>query len=108
MTLTVHTLTDNIVEDDEFFKATLSLPGAPGDVVIGSSSMAFVTITDTTSMWRLLVSIIQHTPLRFQHKMLCKPGLAAAPICHLTQGGRKVKSVDESGNQHIQSHNKAY
>ena len=76
VTLAVDTLTDNIFEDDEHFKATLTIPGAPGSVVLGSPNMAFVTITDTTSMWRLLVSIVQHTPLRFQHNMLCNLSLA--------------------------------
>ena len=103
VTLTVDTLTDNILEDAEHFKAILTIPGSPGSVVVGSPNMAFVAITNTTSMWRLSVSVIQHTPLGFRYKMLCKPGLAASP--HLSSRGRKVISVDESGNQHIQSHN---
>ena len=50
VTLNVTTLRDNFVEDDEYFKATLSLPGAPEDVVVGSPEVAFVTITDETRM----------------------------------------------------------
>ena len=52
VTLTVTTLTSKFVEDDEYFKATLSLPGAPEAVVAGSPEVAFVTITDTTrKLW---------------------------------------------------------
>ena len=48
VTLHVATLRDNFVEDDENFKATLSLPGAPADVVIGFPDLTFVNITDNT------------------------------------------------------------
>ena len=54
VTVPVATLDDNFVEDDEFFKATLTIPGAPEDVVIGSTNMAFVTITDETRMWGII------------------------------------------------------
>ena len=50
VTLNVTTLTDNFVEDDEYFMATLSLPAAPEAVVVGSLNMAFVTIADETRM----------------------------------------------------------
>ena len=49
-TLNVSTLKDNFVEVDEHFKATLSLPGTPQAVIIGSPEMTFVTITDATRM----------------------------------------------------------
>ena len=49
-TLTVSTVQDNTVEDDEYFRATLSLPGAPEAMVVGSPDMAFVTIADNTCM----------------------------------------------------------
>ena len=45
VTYPVDTLPDNFLEDDEYFKATLSLP-TTGPVVLGPSRMAFVTITD--------------------------------------------------------------
>ena len=48
------TLSDSFVEDDEYFKATLSLslPVIPEAVVVGSPEVAFVTITDTTrKLW---------------------------------------------------------
>lgn len=47
VTLPVNTLINNFVEDDEYFKVTLSLSDAPGDlhVVVGSPDVAFVTIT---------------------------------------------------------------
>ena len=51
VTVTVTTLSDNFVEDDEYFKATLSLLDAPEAVVVGSSDVAFVTVTDDTGMW---------------------------------------------------------
>ena len=54
VTVPVATLSDNFVEDDEFFKATLTIPGAPEDMVIGSTNMAFVTITDETRMWGII------------------------------------------------------
>ena len=47
-TFPVASLRDNFVEDDEYFKATLSLPGAPADVVIGYPDVTFVHITDNT------------------------------------------------------------
>ncbi|MDA8002872.1 MAG: pilus assembly protein N-terminal domain-containing protein, partial [Alphaproteobacteria bacterium] len=37
---------DNFVEPEEYFSATLSLPGSPDTVVIGSPDVAFVTIID--------------------------------------------------------------
>ena len=49
-THTVSTVQDNTVEDDEYFRATLSLSGAPEAVVVGSPDMVFVTITDNTCM----------------------------------------------------------
>ena len=50
VTVSVTTLTDNLVEDDEYFKATLRLLGAPEVVFVGSPNMTFVTITDETRM----------------------------------------------------------
>ena len=50
VTLPVRTNADNIVEEDEYFKATLSLPGAPVGAVVGTPDTAYVTITDATSM----------------------------------------------------------
>ena len=50
VTLPVSTNTDNIVEEDEYFKATLSLPGAPVGAVVGTPDTAYITITDTTGM----------------------------------------------------------
>ena len=47
-TLPVATLRDNFVEDDEYFKGTLSLPGAPADVAIGFPDVTFVHVTDNT------------------------------------------------------------
>ena len=46
-TLAVNTLLDNTVENDEYFKAFLSLPSVPGhmDVFVGSPDIAFVSIT---------------------------------------------------------------
>ena len=38
---------DNIVEEDEHFRAILSLPGAPVGAVVGTPDTAYVTITDT-------------------------------------------------------------
>ena len=49
-TLPVSTNEDNIVEEDEYFKATLRLPGAPVGAVVGTPDTAYVTITDTTGM----------------------------------------------------------
>ena len=54
VTVPVATLNDNFKEDDEYLKATLTIPtGALGDVDIGSSNMAFVTISDKTRMWEI-------------------------------------------------------
>ena len=50
VSLPVRTNADNIVEEDEYFKATLSLPGAPVGAVVGTPDTAYVTITDTTGM----------------------------------------------------------
>ena len=50
VTLPVRTNEDDIVEEDEYFKATLSLPGAPEGVLVGTPDTAYVTITDTTGM----------------------------------------------------------
>ena len=47
VTLPVTTLVDNLVENNEYFKATLSLPDGPGYVVVGSLYVVFVTINDT-------------------------------------------------------------
>ena len=55
VTVSVITLTDNLVEDDEYLKVTLSLPGSPEAVVYGSPNMAFVTITDETRMLGLFL-----------------------------------------------------
>ena len=81
VTLNVTTLTDNFVEDDEYFKATLSLPGAPEAVVVQSPNMAFVTITDETRMLELSFSLgftslsdfITHHTLHYATKMYCNP-----------------------------------
>ena len=50
VTLPVTTLLDNLVENNEHFKATLSLPDGPGYVVVGSLYVVFVTINDTNGM----------------------------------------------------------
>lgn len=55
MTLSVPTQRDHIVEDNEHFKVTLSLALGAGNVIIGSPHMAFVTITDATSMCLMCV-----------------------------------------------------
>ena len=47
VTLCVTTLFDNLVENNEYFKATLSLPDGPGYVVVGSLNVVFVIINDT-------------------------------------------------------------
>ena len=47
-TLPVASLRDNFVEDDEYFKATLSLPDAPADVAIGFPDVTFVHVIDNT------------------------------------------------------------
>ena len=50
VTLNVSTLQDNIVELPEYFKATLSLPGAPEGSVVGTPDMSYTTIQDDTRM----------------------------------------------------------
>ena len=50
VTVSVPTLRDNLVEDNEHFKANLSLVVGSGNVIIGSPRMAFVTITDASRM----------------------------------------------------------
>ena len=51
VTLNVSTLPDNIVELlPEYFKATLSLPGAPEGSVVGTPDMSYITIIDNTRM----------------------------------------------------------
>ena len=50
VTLNVSTLPDNIVELPEYFKATLSLPGAPDASVVGIPDMSYITIIDDTRM----------------------------------------------------------
>lgn len=55
MTLSVPTLKDNIVEENEQFKATVSLTFGPGNAIIGSPHIAFVTITDATRMCLICV-----------------------------------------------------
>ena len=47
-TLSVSTLRDSIVEPDEYFKATLTLPGAPVGCAVGTPDVAFITIQDNT------------------------------------------------------------
>ena len=46
VTVPVTTNEDNFVEPEEYFSATLSLPGSPDTVVIGSPDVAYVTIID--------------------------------------------------------------
>ena len=60
MTLNVSTLQDDIVEPAEYFKATLSLPGAPEGCVVGSLDMSFITILDAMRM----LGLGEHAPLR--------------------------------------------
>ena len=50
MLLNVSTLQDIIVEVTEYFKATLSLPGAPEGCVVGTPDMSYITIVDDTRM----------------------------------------------------------
>ena len=50
VTLSVSTLQDHIVELPEYFKATLSLPGAPEGCVVGTPDMSYITIVDDTRM----------------------------------------------------------
>ncbi len=51
VTLNVSTLRDNIVELPEYFKATLSLPGALEGCVVGTPDMSYITIQDDTRMY---------------------------------------------------------
>ena len=60
VTLDVSTLRDDIVELTEYFKATLSLPGAPEGCVVGTPDMSYITIIDNTSM----LGLGEHAPLR--------------------------------------------
>ena len=66
-TLNVTTLADNFVEDDEYFKATLSLPSAPEAVVVSSPNMAFVIITDETRMLGFIVFFWIHEFITLCH-----------------------------------------
>ena len=56
VTVPVNTTQDIFVEPDEYFSATLSLPGAPDAVVVGTPDVAFVTITDDTGMFGISTS----------------------------------------------------
>ena len=76
VTFPVSTLTDNLVEGNEYFKATLSLPSAPEDVVVGSPNMAFVTIVDDDGMFGIISFIIMHAPLAPNHS-----AISIAVIC---------------------------
>ena len=60
VTLNVSTLRDHIVELTEYFKATLSLPGAPERCVVGTPDMSYITIQDDTRM----LGLGEHAPLR--------------------------------------------
>ena len=51
VTVPVTTNEDNFVEPEEYFSATLSLPGAQEAVAVGSPDVAFVTIMDNTCMF---------------------------------------------------------
>ena len=51
VTVTVTTNEDNFVEPEEYFSATLSLPGAQEAVAVGSPDVAFVIIMDNTCMF---------------------------------------------------------
>ena len=66
-TLSVSTLRDSIVEPDEHFKATLTLPGAPEGCVVGTPDMSYITIQDNTRMLELesmhMSSILVHPTL---------------------------------------------
>ena len=68
VTLPVTTLFDNLAENNEHFKATLSLPDGPKDVVVGSLDVVFVTIIDTKRMLKFILGI--HAQLITQHKTL--------------------------------------
>ena len=58
--LSVTTLRDNFVENNEYFKATLNLPDAQEVVVVGSPDVVFVTIVDDTRMFNFY-RIFTHT-----------------------------------------------
>ena len=60
VTLNVSTLQDSIVEPAEYFKATLSLPGAPEGCVVGIPDVSYTTIIDDTRM----LGLGEHAPLR--------------------------------------------
>ena len=60
VTLNVSTLRDNIVEQPEYFKVTLSLPGAPEGCVVGTPDMSYITILDNSHM----LGLGEHAPLR--------------------------------------------
>ena len=68
VTVPVATLDDNLLEDDEFFKATLTIPDAPADVVVGSPNMAFVNITDGDCKLYMMINIQTCT-------YVCIPGI---------------------------------
>ena len=76
VTLNVSTLRDNIVELAKYFKATLSLPGAPEGCVVGTPDMSYITIQDDTrmlvldSMPLLRVDIQMHLNSYFEHSVL--------------------------------------
>ena len=76
VTLNATTQIDNFVEDDEYFKATFSLRGTPEAVVVQSSNMAFITITDETRMLGLsfsLASCAFQISSHYATKMYCNP-----------------------------------
>ena len=56
-TLSLITKEDFVVEPDEYFSATLSLPGhgAPDIGVVRSPNVAYVTITDTTRTFEIRI-----------------------------------------------------
>ena len=60
--LNVSTLRDSIVELPVYFKATLSLPGAPEGCVVGTPDMSYITIIDDTSM----LGLGEHAPLKYE------------------------------------------
>ena len=66
-TLPLIPLRDSIVEADEYFKATLSLPGAPRGCVVGTPDTSYITIEDDTRMLELesmhMSSILMHSTL---------------------------------------------
>ena len=72
MTVTVPVATDedNFVEHDEYFSATLTLPGAQEAVAVGSPDVAFVTILDTTRMFEIGIPGWIHTLLGIPDMML--------------------------------------